>query len=1392
MHFFARRDHHHGTQRRTLRRGSISGGDPEPRGACGRSSSQLRSLVARAAKDFMVERNWAQISSGATFELLVTTLVFFEDPGAALFGRRGKDGGQDARSSRGNLVYQAKHHTDGSAAKAIADALKEAKKIAGYRTPGDGRFREWSGITDWRLVTNATFNPKDHQAWLDDVVPVFKRMNLNATYWERANLDALLDKYPEVNRSFFGNEPRVFLAIPEVRERLPAEEPFLPRASASSFIGRTAEVEQIRQFIEAPQAFLVVHGAGGVGKTRLLIESADAIAEAGEWQVLWANVATMTTSGAWFDGVVPERPTVLCIDEPDDEQVLRLIVEQLGTKVGRAAKWKVILSVRSPKDPVISFLAAPRMAQSVAWLLVDRLSKEAAQTLTGELLASGPSVQYGTEWIERAAAEFVSRFGPHPIWLTLAVHAIETRGNLALIPQDAAGLADLYLDEIIAQQKGAPPEQVRDVLRWIALAGKLNRENDADVEVVASGSGIGDPTSALMLIRQLVERRALIQRGLRDRLVEIKPDVLRDHILSKWLAVDVGFGEQPLRPSNDARNLLDRVFEAIDRGLRPLEKSILTSIARTELLLRFARQPVALLDPFYQAVSAALPSATPSQLISFTEVLVEIARVRVLDTLDVSRRLRTTAVGNETTSTMFGKRTVTHDDVVLALGWLVYHAAMGATTKEERIAVLEELFELAKAEAAIGARRPRGLPNDGHRAAGLVGQTISGGKYFWTEFDDAIAVVATRALDGLKDTAPTPDAAQALGALVRPALAVERHQAWTEGNKFVWSKHIIMEGHPAWTARAAIVDRMRLLLQDDDIPSASRMLIWDLLADAHRLANYAALHGPEPFRERMRVEFLKELNWTYDVLERRGSQFEEVSAARDLWHWHAEHDKDEQTNAAALRLEALYGANQLAAEFEPLLEFESVAKMEQTAAGKAEQLAGGSAADIERFIERGIRFVGGDKNFHRLLGIGGAMGAHARTSAQVADFIANALTGKSRPNSETLDFALAAASRWFFVERSENTDRGLTLLRDLLNSCSDDLVRARLALEAYGSFAPRWRWDQLSADEHEMLRGQLATFRSADRLPWFVSLVGRAPSYKWEEYRALIDKVIDELREPRRTEAVASLIEAIFWTVHERSASEFPADLNVWLLDRVLRVRDFDALSNMLEWRLEQVIGVLGRVPLTWLPRALKQRANLEKQERDDGVRALSHDVGLSEFVAPIGEHQAEEPDVHLAVQELLEFVDDHGMVGYRLPDLLHEIDPGGIVVPKVLADRMAEGGEDAIKRFARLALAYVVGTEPWRAIATPVVAYASKLDDRERVSLFHTVAEPGVRSWSGTPGTVADVFRIEVDRMKAVRDAERDPRFIPLWDWCIDVVMADLRHQEARAKEWQENDEEP
>jgi len=131
----------------------------------------------------------------------------------------------------------------------------------------------------------------------------------------------------------------------------------------------------------------VVHGVGGIGKTRLLIEACEEIAVEGSWQVLWANTETMLSSGTWFEGIVPERPTLLVVDDLRDERLLRVITEQL---LGRAARWKIAVVVRSPKDPALRLLSRRGLERYVWELFVDALTSESAEKMCADLLSVGP------------------------------------------------------------------------------------------------------------------------------------------------------------------------------------------------------------------------------------------------------------------------------------------------------------------------------------------------------------------------------------------------------------------------------------------------------------------------------------------------------------------------------------------------------------------------------------------------------------------------------------------------------------------------------------------------------------------------------------------------------------------------------------------------------------------------------------------------------------------------------------------------------------------------------------------------------------------------------------------------------------------------------------------
>ena len=250
----------------------------------------------------------------------------------------------------------------------------------------------------------------------------------------------------------------------------------------------------------------------------------------GEWQVLWANVESMVATGAWFEAIVPERATLLLVDEPADEGLLRQLAEQLGGRVGRAAKWKVVVAVRSPKDPVLRSLRLARMKQRVQELTIFPLPSADAEEMCFELLKTGKRAHLPDEAKREAARQLSQRFARYPVWLTLAIQHLEDHGDLKQVPADAEALADEYLLEIERSQSEVASESVRAMLRWVALIGTVNRQDDATVKLVGERCSVASVVDVRERFASLVHRRALAERGAHNRFIELKPDVLRDHV----------------------------------------------------------------------------------------------------------------------------------------------------------------------------------------------------------------------------------------------------------------------------------------------------------------------------------------------------------------------------------------------------------------------------------------------------------------------------------------------------------------------------------------------------------------------------------------------------------------------------------------------------------------------------------------------------------------------------------------------------------------------------------------------------------------------------------------------------------------------------------------------
>ena len=1331
----------------------------------------------------MAERKWGAITSGATFESLATTVVFFEDPTASLFGRRGKDGGQDARSGKGTRVFQAKHHESGSAAAAIRDAKSEAEKIEKCRQPSHSRYEQWKGVTNWRLITNAAFNPTAKQTWDTEVVPLFAKQGLVADYWERENLNALLDKHPEIHRSFFENETRVFLSVPEAKERLPNQEPFLRRDELGPFCGREAEIAKVREFLASSHLFLVVHGAGGMGKTRLLVEAGETIASEGEWQVLWANVASMAATGAWFEAVVPERPTLLLVDEPGDDLVLQQLAEQLGGRLGRAARWKVAVTVRSPKDPILRFLRGARMKPRVQQLPVEALPSSDAEAMCAELLKTGPLGGLPEEERRDAARQLSKRFARQPVWLTLAVQHLEDHGNLKQIPADAQALAEEYLREIEQSQSEASPESVRDLLRWVALIGTVNREDDATIKLIGDGSGAGTVVEVRQRLASLVRRLALIERGARNRFIELKPDVLRDHVLLRWLSTEVG-GAQPIVASDDAKALLELVRNASLAGaLSGLGRAILVSLARTEFLLRLSGYDLQLLAGFFSSLEASMPTMSASQRLALADVLESVAPFHPRAAASLAKAMRESPAPDETVEGIFGAKLIGQVDVLLSLAWPLFHGAMGAESPDDREAILRELCALTEAEAELAQKLPRGLPNDGKRAAALATRVLEGGPQFWSAYDDTAKQLGIDLLAALMQQPPTRGQIALLQALVQPVLALERRQTWSDDRSFTWRTFAIEPESPAWSAREEVFAQVKAALAADATPLESRVQLWHVFAEAHRDVNQLCRREES---DRYYASLLEDLTWTHELLARRRASVEELAAARKVWSWHHRFEKEPKLRDAAVELEKLYATNELAKEFEPLLSRDDWEQSEPRASAKGAELALATRPEeITGFVDRAVSFLGEERELYSLMGVAWSLGEHAESREIVRLFVAACL--RQPTVTARSDFGVTTAVCWVAsVRKSDHPERAHVLVNDLLAQCGSDDQRANLLQHIYGRVPKLREVGDFTAEEHALFRGARALFTSTGRDVAFIAALALTLDHEWPTLRPLLEDVLRSVAPKRLPQAVRALVDAVYRAVREENASQPPSGLAEWLMTQLLSLPDFDDLGGNGEWQLAEILKRVGEVNVRWLPGALARRREQEATGGEDyKARAISYNARISKYVRRVTAADVADEGVKDALDRVLAFVSDKGTVGYYLPEVLRDIDPDGLLVPiAVVALAHAAGEPESVRRLARIGGAYTVDSAPWRTIAQATLRAGAPHGPDALRSIYGALAAWGIRWGSGAVGEVPAIFTAAVDEARAALDAEVDGDLRQFWKYRLSIAEADLREQEERVKE--------
>ncbi|HLP48088.1 MAG TPA: hypothetical protein VK469_19245 [Candidatus Kapabacteria bacterium] len=1048
--------------------------------------------------------------------------------------------------------------------------------------------------------------------------------------------------------------------------------------------------------------------------------------------------------------------------------------------LAKMADYKVLIITRSPKDPVLQVLRNKRSKILEEELELKPLSKKDIEEFTDNLLSSRSNLQKISKEDLKIWAGRVSRISNgFPMWATLAVFLIGAGKSINDLPEDEHGLAQLYIEEIlehVPRELNGDARAFKEFLELISLFQPFYFETDRELrDFIAGRINLTEQRYLNDLFKNLIDRKFLKKRG---RLVEIKPDVIRDHIIYEWLG-------------KDKRNAEDLVSCILQANNFPHLNTVLRQLGRLELAYKLKGEKFSVLDPIISELKKNAQNGTLLNQYSVLNMASEFCFSRPSDIVELSKILRMSVRDNEKVEyPLWGEFELSHKDLVLKLPWEVYNAGRYSLNNEEQENIFNELIELAKYEHLHNKHEI----NDGKRAAKLLQRLLPGGQNQFGAYDKIaykwIEKKLTQ-LNSIKD-----NELYVFAELTKVLLQIERDDFSPDDRVINIKMYLVLPDSEADKIRTSLRLKLWSIFEEENIEPDKRKTIWNLLAESHSQANRAltprGCNIDQSAIKHWEDELKDNLKRVLKMLQDMQVPTVELNMMKKIWDWTFA-ENDELKNLAH-ECEVAMNSNKEALILNQLFNYNLFHEKSEISKNISQNLD--SKEKIFEFFSRAYDFVGDiGQYWYGVSEVAYNLGKDYFNTKYIEQYL-NEVLGNENLNNSQLYVACEIVGAQTKIVRENSPEKLPELFFKYYCPIRNEEAKRIFLDSMYNSPRPVNRGLLIDKDLDIILRIIQEKNYPNTALTTLFHVSGYMFYIDFDKVKRLIDSLWEKIGSIDTTGYYIALVQGIWYrTIFSKTFTfEFPRDFFKWLVGLLNQIPDLDKIDNLFMNKPLEIKKKTGeKLDVCWLYSFVKERVEkIENGILKNGKHLPIHST-IFNFIRPILNAEELDDTITASFKGLLQFYNHGSMLKFSLPDILANLDPSGIILPDLIVKKLKEcnfqNQEDVTNNegldLIRYAAYYQINSAPWRTIAIETCKLIHELDSDQRKKIYSALLNKHF-SFSSCMG-MDEFSALYLDAVKrAQKDMENEKEEVlkELMKYRLQIAKIELKSEQQRKEE--------